>query len=67
MGIKTNNLFFADDWNIHSNDPEIILKIQDLSHNWETEYGMKFSAEKCHVLSKRKNLKLNIGGYQLPF
>lgn len=66
MGIKTNNLFFADDGNIHSNDPEIIQKILDISHKWETEYGMKFSPEKCLVLSKRKNLKLNIGGYQLP-
>ena len=45
MGIKTNNLFFADDGNIHSNDPEIIQKILDISHKWETEYGMKFSAD----------------------
>ncbi len=46
IGIKTNNLFFADDWNIHSNDPKIIQKILDISHKWETEYRMKFSAEK---------------------
>ena len=66
MGVKSNNLFFADDGNIHSNDSSIIQKILDISHNWEVDFGMKFAAEKCLVLSKQKNLALKIGDNLLP-
>jgi hypothetical protein len=65
-GIKTNNLFFADDGNIHSNKAETVQEILDLAYEWESEFGMKFSPSKCLVLSKRKNLVLNIGGIVLP-
>jgi hypothetical protein len=66
LGIKTNNLFFADDGNIHSNDANIVQKILDIAYEWESDFGMKFSAEKCLVLSKQKNLQFNIGGTLLP-
>ena len=65
-GIKTNNLFFADDGNIHSNNAEIIQEILDIAHEWESEFGMKFSPSKCLVLSKQKNLVFTIGGNVLP-
>ena len=65
-GFRTNNLFFADDGNIHSNDSQVVQKILDLASEWETEFGMKFSPSKCLVLSKQKNLELNIGGNILP-
>ena len=55
IGIKTNNLVFADDGNIHSNESETIQRILDLAHSWELNFGMKFSAEKCLVLSRQKN------------
>ena len=66
LGVKSNNLFFADDGNIHSNDKSVIQKILDIAHTWEADFGMKFSPEKCLVLSKQKNLDLYIGGIQLP-
>ena len=66
MGIKSNNLFFADDGNIHSNDREVVQKLLDIAHKWENEFGMKFSPEKCLILSKQKNLSLKIGGNLLP-
>ena len=66
MGIKTNNLFFADDGNIHSNDAIIVQRLLDIASRWQLDYGMKFSAEKCLILSRQNNLKLNIGGAELP-
>jgi len=66
MGIKSNNLFFADDGNIHSNDREVVQKLLDIAHKWENEFGMKFSPEKCLILSKQKNLSLKIGRNLLP-
>ena len=66
MGVKSNNLFFADDGNIHSNDKSIVQKILDIAFKWESEFGMKFAPEKCLVLSKQKNICLKIGGNQLP-
>jgi hypothetical protein len=65
-GIKTNNLFFADDGNIHSNNARTVQEILDLAYEWECEFGMKFSPNKCIVLSKQKNLIFNIGGSVLP-
>jgi hypothetical protein len=65
-GLKTNNLFFADDGNIHSNKAETIQEILNIAHVWECEFGMKFSPSKCLVLSKQKNLVFNIGGNVLP-
>jgi len=64
--VQSNNLFFADYGNNHSNDSSIIQKILDISHNWEVDFGMKFAAEKCLVLSKQKNLALKIGDNMLP-
>jgi hypothetical protein len=66
VGIKTNNLFFADDGNVHSNEPSIIQKILDICNDWELDFGMKFSPSKCLVLSKQNNLNLHIGGNVLP-
>ena len=66
MGVKSNNLFFADDGNIHSNDKSIIQKLLDIAQKWESEFGMKFAPDKCLVLSKQKNLCLKIGETQLP-
>ena len=66
LGVKSNNLFFADDGNIHSNDAETVQKILDIANTWQNDFGMQFSPEKCLVLSKLKNLCLNIGGIQLP-
>ena len=66
MGVQSNNLFFADDGNIHSNDKSTVQKILDIAYKWESEFGMKFSPEKCLVLSKQKNLCLKIGETQLP-
>jgi hypothetical protein len=66
MGIRSNNLFFADDGNIHSNDKSTVQKILDIAFKWESEFGMKFSPEKCLVLSKQKNLSLKIGDNLLP-
>ena len=65
-GIKTNNLFFADDGNIHSNNAQTVQEILDLAYEWESEFGMKFSPSKCLVLSRHKNLVFNIGGNVLP-
>ena len=47
MGVQSNNLFFADDGNIHSNDKSTVQKILDIAYKWESEFGMKFSPEKC--------------------
>jgi len=66
MGVQSNNLFFADDGNIHSNDKSTVQKILDIAFKWETEFGMKFSPEKCLVLSRQKNLCLKMGETQLP-
>ena len=66
LGIKSNNLFFADDGNIHSNDKEVVQKLLDIAHKWENEFGMKFSPEKCLVLSKQNNISLKIGDTLLP-
>ena len=66
MGIKSNNLFFADDGNIHSNDKDVVQKLLDIAHKWENEFGMKFSPEKCLILSKQKNISLKIGETLLP-
>jgi len=66
LGIRTNNLFFADDGNIHSNNAQTVQEILDLAYKWESEFGMKFSPSKCLVLSKQKNLAFNIGGSVLP-
>ena len=66
LGVTTNNLFFADDGNIHSNNKSTIQKILDIAHTWEVDFGMKFSPEKCLVLYKQVNLNLSIGGIQLP-
>ena len=66
FGMKTNNLFFADDGNIHSNDPEVVQRILNLAAKWEKEFGMKFSPEKCIVLSRQKTLGLTLGDAQLP-
>ena len=52
-GFRTNNLFFADDGNIHSNEAEVVQNILDLASDWESEFGMKFSPSKCLVLSLR--------------
>ena len=53
-GIKTNNLFFADDGNIHSNNVRPVQEILDLAYEWESDFGKKFSPSKCLVLSKQK-------------
>jgi hypothetical protein len=66
LGIRTNNLFFADDGNIHSNYAQAVQEILDLAFEWESEFGMKFSPSKCLVLSKQKILPFNIGGSVLP-
>lgn len=66
MGIKSNNLFFADDGNIHSNDKEVVQKLLDIAHKWENDFGMKFSPEKCLILSKQRNISLKIGETLLP-
>jgi len=66
MGVQSNNLFFADDGNIHSNDKATVQKILDIAYKWESEFGMTFSREKFLVLSKQKNLCLKIGETQLP-
>ena len=65
LGVISNNLFFADDGNIHSNDESTIQKILDICHTWEVNFGTNFSTEKCLVLSKQENLNLWIGGIQL--
>ena len=66
MGVKSNNLFFADDGNLHSTDKCIVQKMLDIAQTWESEFGMKFAPDKCLVLSKQKNLGLKIGDTQLP-
>jgi len=66
LGIKTNNLFFADDGNIHSNDEKNVQSLLDIASRWEVDYGMKFAAEKCLILSRQNNLKLFISGAELP-
>jgi hypothetical protein len=66
MGVKSNNLFFADDGNLHSNSSETIQGILNICHDWEIDFGMKFAPEKCLVLSRQKNLCLKIGENQLP-
>jgi hypothetical protein len=66
MDIKSNNLFFADDGNIHSNEKSTVQKLLDIAHSWQIGYGMKFAPDKCLVLSKQKNLGLKIGDNQLP-
>ena len=66
IGIKTNNLFFADDGNIHSNNAQTVQEILDLAYEWESDFGMKFSPSKCLVLSRQKNLVFSIGGNVLP-
>jgi hypothetical protein len=61
IGIRTNNLFFADNGNIHSNNAQTVQEILDLAYEWESDFGMKFSPSKCLVLSRQKNLAFNIG------
>ena len=65
-GVKTNNLFFADDASIHSTDSKKIQKILDIANDWQLDYGMNFAPEKCFVLSSQKNLKLQMGENFLP-
>ena len=56
MDIESNNLFFADDGNIHSNEKSTVQKLLDIAHSRESQYGMKFAPDKCLILSKQKIL-----------
>jgi hypothetical protein len=64
-GFKSNNLFFADDGNIHANTPDDLQKILNICSEWSINVGMIFAPEKCVVLS-RQTVKVKLSDDYLP-
>lgn len=54
-GIRTNNLFFADDANIHASSPERLQLLLTICEQWSQEYGIQFAPNKCAILGEPVN------------
>jgi hypothetical protein len=63
--VPSNCLFFADDGNLHSTSSEHVQNLLDVCHEWSTQHGMTFAAQKCLVLA-RNPTQLTLGSTQLP-
>ena len=62
----SNCLFFADDGNLHSSDPATIQSLLNICHEWATENGMEFAADKCLVVAE-KQFQFKLGDFnKLP-
>jgi hypothetical protein len=52
--MPSNCLFFADDGNLHSPDPNKIQLLLNVCNKWALENGMLFAADKCFVVANQE-------------
>ncbi len=64
-GLKTNNLFFADDANIHANTWQEASKLLAICETWSVQAGTEFAPQKCSILA-RTHPRLYLYGDLLP-
>lgn len=64
-GLLSNNLFFADDANLHAMTSAEAQDILDTCEEWSDAYGMRFAPAKCFVLCSRR-VTLKLYGVVLP-
>lgn len=55
-GVRTNNLFFADDGNLHAESPPVMQMMLNECSIWAVEYGMEFAAMKSAILTAYPDL-----------
>lgn len=56
MGVTTNNLFFADDANIHATSLEGLKRMLQICEGWSIENGMEFAPAKCYYLGPARSI-----------
>jgi hypothetical protein len=50
-GLSTNNLFFADDANVHAQDSTVAQALLQVCEDWSVSVGIEFAPSKCQVLA----------------
>lgn len=55
-GLLSNNLFYADDIELHAQYAAAMQDMLDECDRWRVSYGMSFAVGKCAIVSKKKKL-----------
>lgn len=64
--IRTNNLTFADDINMHALLPRQLQTLLNIAELWSIRVGMEFAPEKCYVFANSITEPLTLLGTALP-